>query len=274
MSKILKYNQNQNQDHLYGKIIDYFIDKNLKESKIINVSLRDESVESDENLLIMSKDLSLKNCTTHNILCPIWCIMELKNILKLVSKDFCNKIPKAIWRGSTTGPDNYYMCCAQQKNSRLEVVRLSKEYPNIINASFTNIVQYVKSRPEKFKITCSPQMDITKQIDYKYIIVADGNVATYGLFWALSSGSVVLKQDSEHIQYIQDESICIHEIIKPWIHYVPIKRDFSDLVEKINYLLQNENKAIEISKNSREYSLKYFNESILKQQLNKSVEAL
>ena len=34
-----------------------------------------------------------------------------------------------------------------------------------------------------------------EQMKYKYIVVADGNVSTYGYFWVLASGSVPLKQE-------------------------------------------------------------------------------
>lgn len=31
-----------------------------------------------------------------------------------------------------------------------------------------------------------------------------------------------------------------YDILKPWVHYVPVKRDLSDLVEKIEWLKEND----------------------------------
>jgi Glycosyl transferase family 90 len=224
-------------------------------------------------------------------LCSIWGLLEGKRIDAVLKTniDFSIKIPKAVWRGSTTGADELYSNPSLQKYSRLEIVRLSKEFPDLINAKFTSLLQYCKKRPEKFRnIITEPINELTKftldpikQIQYKYIISADGNVASYSLLWALASGSVVLKQDSEHIQFIEvekdssggvenpkDSSDSSDECcIKPYVHYVPIKRDFSDLVSQIEWLQNNELKAREIANNSRAYASKYFTHMCMKRQL-------
>jgi hypothetical protein len=46
----------------------------------------------------------------------------------------------------------------------------------------------------------------------------------------------------------------------PWVHYVPIQADFSDLVEKIKWLKQNDEKAKEISKNAVLFARFHFQE--------------
>jgi hypothetical protein len=255
----IEYNVNvSDDDHIYKKVVKTLLN-GLDLNVSLKISIRDEIFDCDDKILVQSNFRSNKN--PNYILSPIWAFLELGNINKALNDntDFCVKIPKAIWRGSTTGPDEYYK--NRSLESRLNLVNISKKNDKMLDAKFTNLVQYVLSRPEKFKIELSKKLDILDQCKYKYIVVADGNVATYGLFWTLASGSVVLKQDSEHIQFIEkkyDRSDII-EMIEPWKHYVPIKRDFSDLIEKIQYLYDNDNIAKEIANNSRKYALKYFN---------------
>lgn len=47
--------------------------------------------------------------------------------------------------------------------------------------------------------------------------------------------------------------------LKEWIHYVPLKNDFSDLKEKINYCYNNLKKCKKISINSKLYAIQFLN---------------
>ena len=58
---------------------------------------------------------------------------------------------------------------------------------------------------------------------YKYILDIDGRAATWdATAWKLNSGSVLFKTDSRWRQWFYDD-------FKPWVHYIPVKDDFSDL---------------------------------------------
>jgi len=41
------------------------------------------------------------------------------------------------------------------------------------------------------------------------------------------------------------------ESLVPWVHYVPVKNDLSDLISNIKWLRENDSKAKEIAKNGR-----------------------
>lgn len=34
-----------------------------------------------------------------------------------------------------------------------------------------------------------------------------------------------------------------YDLLQPWVHYVPVKRDFSDLAKKVEWLRANDDKA-------------------------------
>jgi hypothetical protein len=242
----------------------------------IVVSDKDELIDTSEPILVMSKP---KSAPDNYKLCSIWGLLEVPEINAVLKNEipFENKIPKAIFRGSTTGPSEYYSNPSLRKFSRLQLITLAKNNEQFLNAKITNLVQYPKKYPEKFINLLGPgpledlkknNMTKMEQQKYKYIIVADGNVATYGFFWVLASGSVPIKQESEHIQYFETGD---NDIVVPGVHYIPVKRDFSDLIEKIQWLINNENEARKIAENARNFALKHFNYESMKKQLKEVV---
>lgn len=66
------------------------------------------------------------------------------------------------------------------------------------------------------------------QLQYKYQINIDGTVAAYRLPYLLAGDSVVLKQDSGYYEHFYNE-------LRPWEHYIPIRADLGDLLEKIQW---------------------------------------
>jgi len=72
-------------------------------------------------------------------------------------------------------------------------------------------------------------IDSTEMVNYKYILDIDGRAATWdATAWKLNSGSVIFKQDSPWRQWFYDEFL-------PWVHYVPVKNDFSDIQEQFQW---------------------------------------
>ena len=63
-------------------------------------------------------------------------------------------------------------------------------------------------------------------LQHKYQINVDGTVAAYRLPYLLVGDSVVLKQDSIYYEHFYNE-------LQPWKHYIPIKSNLSDLLEKL-----------------------------------------
>jgi len=71
-------------------------------------------------------------------------------------------------------------------------------------------------------------------IGYKYILDIDGNASTWdATAWKLNSGSVILKSDSAWSQWFYSE-------YQPWMHYVPVAEDFSDIQEKFEWCEANQ----------------------------------
>lgn len=72
-------------------------------------------------------------------------------------------------------------------------------------------------------------------------------MAAYRLPYLLAGGSLLFKQESKYYEHFYNQLV-------PYIHYVPVKIDLSDLVEKIKWAINNDDKAEEISRNGQKYA--------------------
>lgn len=85
---------------------------------------------------------------------------------------------------------------------------------------------------------------------YKYQINIDGTVAAYRFPYLLASNSVVFKQESPFYEHFYKQ-------LKPMQHYIPFKRDLSDLVDKINWAKKHDKEVLRISKNGQAFVNKF-----------------
>ena len=69
----------------------------------------------------------------------------------------------------------------------------------------------------------------------------DGTVAAYRFPYLMLGNSLVLKQDSQYYEHFYSR-------LKAGTHYVSVKRNLSDLVEKIKWAKENDASAEEMSR--------------------------
>jgi hypothetical protein len=72
---------------------------------------------------------------------------------------------------------------------------------------------------------------------YKYLLSIEGNDVATNLKWAMASNSVVLMPKP------CVESWFAESLLKPYVHYVPIKDDFSDLYTQKQWCDKNPDKC-------------------------------
>ena len=89
---------------------------------------------------------------------------------------------------------------------------------------------------------------ITLRVDtmlkYRYILNIGGTSGTSNsILWKLSSSSLVLNVESDYEDWYDP-------LLKPWIHYVPIRKDLSDLKKQYDYLNNNTDLAKKIITNA------------------------
>lgn len=97
---------------------------------------------------------------------------------------------------------------------------------------------------ESYKILLKDSLNIEKQLEYKYIISIEGNEKDSGLNWKLRSNSLVIMRPPLFESWLMESKL------EPWIHYVPLKNDFTNLDEIYNWCLNNDNKCKDIVRNA------------------------
>lgn len=185
-----------------------------------------------------------KSLDSHDIIYPTYDLTEsIVHSMSRISLDlfsvqkinykWSDKIEKGFFRGRDS------------RKERLELVRLSKKYPDLINASITNFFFYLEEEKELGPRV--PHISFHDFFQYKYQINVDGTVSAYRFPFLLAGNSVVFKQDSNSIEHFYSE-------LKPMVHYIPIKRNLSDLLEKITWAKQNDETVRQIGLNGRTFA--------------------
>jgi Glycosyl transferase family 90 len=84
---------------------------------------------------------------------------------------------------------------------------------------------------------------------FKWILHIEGNVAAYRLGKNLLYGSCVLKVESQYFVWLE-------YYLVPWVHFVPVKEDLSDLWEKVMWCKAHDSECREIAAKGRELALR------------------
>lgn len=174
-------------------------------------------------------------------------INELESITQKIS--WSDKKSKAFWRGGFNDTESpHAFLVSNERTPRMEIAYLSNDYPNEIDAgiTYTSVGDLEKKckQDDLFKSGASNQ----EHIQCKYLPVLDGHVCTYpGFQWRLFSKSLSLKQKSDQVQWF-------YSGLKEYEHYVPIKRDLSDLLAKIEWAKENDELAHKIAINAYKFA--------------------
>jgi hypothetical protein len=173
-----------------------------------------------------------------------------------------NRTPMAYWRGGSTGEP------ADPRGGwrslpRVTLCRIGQLHSDLIDAGITAIGQQPnREAEEEFHASglirqFAPPSDCLK---FKYQIDIDGNTNSWpGLFMKLLTGSPVLKVASPrgYRQWYYDR-------LRPWINFVPVVSDMSDLMEKIDWLRTHDDAARRIGENGQTLAMSMSYESELK----------
>ena len=152
--------------------------------------------------------------------------------LKISALDDPPLTDKLGWRGANTHP------------SRVNLIDNFKS-----PALDLEWVHWNRQNPDK--LTASNFLSFEDQIrKFRYLIDVEGKGYSARLKLLLASPRVVFVQDRLY------KDLCF-ETMKPWEHFVPVKRDFSNLTLMVFYVSQHPELEESIKKNARAYSLEY-----------------
>ena len=107
--------------------------------------------------------------------------------------------------------------------------------------------------------SCNPEfladkLTIGQHLDYKFIMTLEGNDVASNLKWVMSSNSIaVMPKPTCETWYMEGTLI-------PNYHYIEIKPDFSDLIDRVNYYIAHPEEAQAIINHAHEYIEQFKNE--------------
>ncbi|XP_069747395.1 protein O-glucosyltransferase 3 isoform X2 [Narcine bancroftii] len=151
---------------------------------------------------------------------------DLLSIQGQTGPSWSNKTQQAFWRGRDSSEE------------RLKLVRISRNNPDLLDAGIT---AYFFFREEEKALGKAQLISFFDFFKYKYQVNVDGTVAAYRFPYLMLGDSLVLKQDSKYYEHF-------YKSLKPWMHYIPLKRDLSDLIEKIKWVKENDDEAQKIAR--------------------------
>ncbi len=106
------------------------------------------------------------------------------------------------------------------------------------------------TNPQKWR---AENMSIAKHLDYRYIMALEGNDVASNLKWVMSSNSIAVMPRPVYETWFMEGKLI------PNVHYIEIKPDYSDLIERIEYYDSHIDEAKEIIRNAHEYVKQFRN---------------
>ena len=155
---------------------------------------------------------------------------------KPVDRAFEKKISKLFWRGTTTNeitnPANRFQCVTLWSNKHDQ-----------IDVGFSFICQN-KTAYAKY-VTGSTSIDTF--LKHKYILSIEGNDRDSGLNWKLNSNSLIFMAKPRCVSWLMEDQLI------PNYHYILVRDDFSDLLERFQWCEANPLKCKQIIRNANTY---------------------
>lgn len=195
-----------------------------------------------------------KNCSPYVVLIPD--VLTTKEAswhkeIELVERKY-KEVPwkmrksVAFWRGASN--DKGYTLENYREKPRFLISQLAKEHPKEIDAGFCRVYpENVEKVIEDLGLIVG-YANLEGHLNYKYLPVLDGYMCTFpGFQWRLLSGSVTFKQESDEVQYF-------YSALKPYKHFIPLKNDMSDLLEKIDWAKKHDRECHLIAERARAFA--------------------
>ena len=151
--------------------------------------------------------------------------------------DWKTKKNICVFRGSATGCG-----ITLENNMRLKAAQLSLEHKNILDVGITDWKPRPKKysdspiqiiNPEDFQFKKALPLTRAEQSNYKYILDIEGYVSAFRLSSELRMRSVVLIVESDY-------KLWYSHLLVPYEHFVPVKKDLSDLIDIIQWCIKHD----------------------------------
>lgn len=236
---------NKNLKNSYTSIIDKKLDDKYIHDKYAPILSPGGSIETADICMCTQDDWARVSKKIYPDDCKNGYLKDIEIV------DWDKKINKAVFRGSATG-------CGinSDDNVRIKATELSAKYPEYLDAGITTFNRKLKKNLGEslkvidLKLSKANFMTLEEKAQFKYILNLDGHVSAFRLSHEFSFFSVVLIPKSKYYLWFS-------HLLEPYVHYVPIKQDLSDLIEQIKWCIANDSECKKIASNALEFYKKY-----------------
>ena len=154
------------------------------------------------------------------------------------------KINKTVFRGALTGLEmeearqhTDFDNCMFSRRCRLV---FQHDKSSLVDARLSRTIGFINETLNGVSLT-GELFSMEQMLQYKAIVILEGNDVASGLKWALLSNSVVMMQPPTFTSWAMEE------MLEPWIHYIPLNEELSDVEEKMQWVLDNDEQAQRIA---------------------------
>lgn len=150
---------------------------------------------------------------------------------------------KVVFRGSNTGFRRTAIVRAFQSHAMCDfAITKWQTRPRIVRRALMLV------SAESGVRMADPMSTAEQARQYRFVLNVDGHVTAYRLFDELRAGLCVLLVASPYHMWL-------HAFIKPYVHYVPVAADCSDLDSRIAWCLENDATCERIASNAASLSV-------------------
>lgn len=146
------------------------------------------------------------------------------------SKSFTEKKDAVVWRGTGFRPNRRLLLSTHFNNPKCNIGRVD-----------------IKDDSEEQLGYVLPSMSIEEQLDYKFILSLEGMDVATNLKWIMSSNSLCFTPKLRYETWFMEGKL------QAGVHFVEVKDDFSDLIDKMDYYTKHEDEALKIIKQANQW---------------------
>lgn len=230
------------------KFATYFFDlypfiRNIAPEAYFHYIFGDIDWEADVPSFVKARPISDEN--TNNVICKLNQVRHFRFVQDAIP--FNEKKNQLLFRN-----------IVRKQPNRTAFIKMFLSDPmcdvgQINNDSYTDNQEWVK-----------PYMPISDQLGYKFIACIEGHDVATNLKWVMSSNSIAVMPRPRFESWFMEGTLI------PDYHYIEIKDDYSDTIEKITYYIQHPHEAEQIISNAHKYVEQFLNnklENIIQQEV-------
>lgn len=162
------------------------------------------------------------------------------------------RMPAVVWRGGLSG-----------EMLRIRTVQKCQHIPHTDVKLIDNWPrpEYNKEKtPELFADRIEPE----QQCKYKAVMWIDGNCISSNVLWVFATGAVPV--------IINETYYWFKHMIKPWVHYVPVSADLSDLEDNIRWIFEHDEEAKRIAENAMGFAKNHLSPRAQRAYLDRAIQ--